>query len=167
MEIAIIIISVVLGAGLVSIGIGLAAVGIGAIPVVAGIALVGVTIAAVSKVVTELITAFDHLVTTFSESNGSIKSGITEIGSGLAGAITGFVTTLAVQTPIIKTALLTILNAAIDIVVDGITTINSKIIGNSEHFSGLPIIFGHRVTQKTCTRSTESTSLRITLHLHL
>ena len=122
------IISVVLGAGLVSIGIGLAAVGIGAIPVVAGIALVGVTIAAVSKVVTELITAFDHLVTTFSESNGSIKSGITEIGSGLAGAITGFVTTLAVQTPIIKTALLTILNAAIDIVVDGITTINSKIL---------------------------------------
>ena len=33
-------------------------------------------------------------------------------------------------------------------------------MGNPEHFSGLPIIFEHCVTQKTCTRSTGDTVLK-------
>lgn len=127
------LIASVLGVGLVSIGIGLAAIGIGAIPVVAGLVLISITIGAVSKAVTALIEAFDHLVTTFSTSNGAIKSGITEIGTGLAGAITGFVTTLAVQTPVIKASVLVIISTITSLITEGVNSIIDIILDGIIH----------------------------------
>jgi hypothetical protein len=127
------LIASVLGVGLVSIGIGLAAIGIGAIPVVAGLVLIGITIGAVSKAVTALIEAFDHLVTTFSTSNGAIKSGITEIGTGLAGAITGFVTTLATQAPAIKASVLVLISTITSLITEGVNSIIDIILDGIIH----------------------------------
>ena len=122
------LVAVAAGAGLVAIGVGLVFVGIGAMTIVSAIALLAVTLAITSLAFTSFLEVLNQTLTIFSESNGKIKDGISEIGTGLANAIVGFITTLAVNAPIIASSISTIVTSIVGIIADGIVAINSKIL---------------------------------------
>ena len=135
------VISLVLGAGLIGVGAGLTLVGVGAVLVAAAVSLMAVSFTLVVKAITALVVAFNDLLTTFASSKGAISSGISEIGTGLANGITNFVSTLALQAPIIKASVLAIIvtitslitegiNSFISIVIDGIVTFLNKLDEN-------------------------------------
>lgn len=120
--------SLVFGTGLIVVGAGLVSCGIGATALGIGLSLIVAEIVIVTKAVANFMLALNGLITTFKTSKGDISSGITEIGTGLAGALTGFITTLAADAPKIKDSLTTIVRTGVEVIADGINAINDAIL---------------------------------------
>ena len=120
--------SLVFGAGLIVVGAGLVSCGIGATALGIGLSLIVAEILIVTKATTRFMEALTALLETFKTSKGDISSGITEIGTGLAGALTGFITTLAADAPKIKDSLTTIVKTGVEVIADGINAINDAIL---------------------------------------
>lgn len=126
--------SLVFGVGLVAVGAGLTTCGVGAAVLGVGLSLIVAEILIVTKATTKFMEALNALITTFKTSKGDISSGIKEIGTGLAGALTGFITTLAADVPKIKDSLTTIVKTGVEVIADGINAVNDAILNGIAAF---------------------------------
>lgn len=126
--------SLVFGVGLVAVGAGLTTCGVGAAVLGVGLSLIVAEILIVTKATTKFMEALNALITTFKTSKGDISSGIKEIGTGLAGALTGFITTLAADAPKIKDSLTTIVKTGVEVIADGINAVNDAILNGIAAF---------------------------------
>lgn len=112
---------ILLSVGVLALSVALTTLGVALLVIAVPFTVITIAIASLTK-------SFSELIKIFNTSKGSIASGITEIGLGLANAITSFVTTLAIKAPIIKASLLVIMATAVSLVTQGVNSIITIIL---------------------------------------